>query len=37
VFEYLDFKIAHVSLDGDDFREGKKFDIEMPADLDQFR
>jgi hypothetical protein len=37
VFEYLDFKMAHVSFDGDDFREGKEFDIEMPADLDQFR
>ncbi|MFT5697334.1 MAG: hypothetical protein ACI8ZB_000182 [Desulforhopalus sp.] len=30
-------KIALLSGNGTDFRQGEKFDINMPADLDQFR
>jgi hypothetical protein len=29
-------KIARFAADGGDFRQGEDFDVEMPADLDQF-
>jgi hypothetical protein len=32
----LDFKIARFTANALDFGKGQKFDIDMPADLDQF-
>jgi len=37
MFYYLDFEISRIPFEGNDFRKGKEFDVEMPADLDQFR
>jgi hypothetical protein len=32
----LDFKITRFTANAFDFSKGQKFDIDMPADLDQF-
>ena len=33
----IDFKIAFLTLNAFDLRKGQQFDIDVPADLDQFR
>jgi hypothetical protein len=37
VFEQFDFKISRFSLDIFYFAERSQLDVQMPADLDQFR
>jgi hypothetical protein len=37
VLEDLDFKIASLPINGFELREGQYFNVQMPADLDQFR
>jgi len=37
VLENGDSEVALFSRDIGKFREGKQFDVDMPADLDQFR
>jgi hypothetical protein len=36
MLEYADREIAFFACNRSDFREGQKFDIDVPADLDQF-
>jgi len=36
VLDQFDFKIACFPLDVFDVRKGQQFDIDVPADLDQF-
>jgi hypothetical protein len=35
--EDLNLEMTRFPFDVNDFREGEKFDVQMPADLDQFR
>jgi hypothetical protein len=37
VLDQLDFEFARFSADAFNFGQGEKFDIDVPADLDQFR
>jgi hypothetical protein len=37
MFQDAYLEIARFAADGTDFRQGQDFDVEMPADLDQFR
>ena len=37
MLDQFDLKIAGVTADIGDFRERQQFDIDVPADLDQFR
>jgi hypothetical protein len=36
MLEDADRKITRLSANGTDFRQSEEFDVEMPADLDQF-
>jgi hypothetical protein len=37
MFQDAYLEIARFAADGSDFGKGQEFDVEMPADLDQFR